>query len=64
MFDLPDPFNPVIALNSESQPEMTVLVAYDLKPSMIISWMYIGGEWQERRSAPFSRVPIDLEPRF
>jgi len=39
MFDLPDPFRPVIALNSGSNPDTTVRVAYDLNPSMITSRM-------------------------
>jgi hypothetical protein len=32
MFDLPDPFRPVIELKLSSHPEMTVRTAYDLKP--------------------------------
>lgn len=35
IFDFPDPFRPVIALNSGSQPSMTVRTAYDLNPSII-----------------------------
>jgi hypothetical protein len=30
--DLPEPLRPVIELKVESQPEMTVRTAYDLKP--------------------------------
>lgn len=41
MLDLPDPFNPVMALNCESHPEITVRVAYDLNPSMINSSTFI-----------------------
>ena len=41
MFDLPLPFNPVIALNCGSKPETVVRVAYDLKPSITICLMYI-----------------------
>jgi hypothetical protein len=41
MFDLPDPFKPVIALNYWSNPVMDVLVEYDLKPSRIISLINI-----------------------
>lgn len=41
IFDLPVPLRPVIALNSGSQPEITVLVAYDLNPSSINSSIYI-----------------------
>lgn len=47
IFDLPEPFSPVMALNSESQPVITVRVAYDLKPSRIISWMYIATDLRE-----------------
>jgi hypothetical protein len=33
MFDLPDPFKPVIALNDASHPVIVVRTGYDLKPS-------------------------------
>ena len=39
MLLFPLPFKPVMALNSRSHPEMTVRVAYDLKPSTITSSM-------------------------
>ena len=38
IFDFPLPFNPVIALKRGSNPLTTVRVAYDLKPSIIISY--------------------------
>ena len=41
MLDFPLPFRPVTALNSGSQPEMTVRFGYDLKPSRMISVMCI-----------------------
>lgn len=41
MFDLPDPLSPVMAVNWGSHLEMTVRVAYDLKPSKITSSMCI-----------------------
>ena len=37
MFDFPDPFRPVIALNFGSKRPITVRCAYDLKPSTMIS---------------------------
>eukprot|EP01046_Picozoa_sp_COSAG06_P091265 COSAG06_NODE_37550_length_434_cov_0.570149_1_plen_54_part_10 len=37
MFDFPDPFSPVMALNSGSKPETVVRTAYDLKPSSTTS---------------------------
>lgn len=36
MFDLPDPFKPVIAVNDLSNGVIVVAYAYDLKPSKII----------------------------
>ena len=53
MFDLPEPFNPVIALNNGSNPGTTVRLAYDLKPSMHTSSMYIA------RAACGSRAPTN-----
>lgn len=47
MFDLPLPFNPVIALNCGSNPETVVRVAYDLKPSITTCLMYI---FKQKRS--------------
>ena len=41
MFDFPDPFRPVIALNFGSKRPITVRCAYDLKPSTMISIMRI-----------------------
>lgn len=41
MFDFPEPFRPVIQLKELSHPEMTVRVAYDLKPSMMSSSTFI-----------------------
>ena len=41
IFDLPEPFRPVIELKLSSQPLMTVLTAYDLKPSMTTSMTLI-----------------------
>ena len=41
IFDFPEPFRPVIALNYGSKPAITVLFAYDLNPSKIISLMCI-----------------------
>lgn len=41
ILDFPDPLSPVIALNSMSQPEIVVRVAYDLNPSIISSSMYM-----------------------
>ncbi len=35
MLDFPEPLKPVIALNWGSKSGITVLVAYDLKPSMM-----------------------------
>lgn len=37
IFDFPLPFRPVIELKVGSQPLITVLTAYDLKPSITIS---------------------------
>jgi len=53
MFDLPEPFNPVIALNNGSNPGTTVRLAYDLKPSMHTSSMYIA------RAVCGSRAPTN-----
>ena len=39
MLDLPLPFRPVMALNSGSNPAISVRVAYDLKPSTMIVLM-------------------------
>jgi hypothetical protein len=44
MLLFPDPFGPVMALNCESKPEITVFCPYDLKPSMMISLMNIVAE--------------------
>ena len=55
-FDLPLPLSPVMALNWESKPEMTVRVAYDLKPSSTISMMCI--------PAAAGRAPGPLPPRW
>ena len=41
IFDLPLPFNPVIAENVLSNGEIFVHYAYDLNPSKIISSKYI-----------------------
>ena len=41
MLDLPLPLRPVMALNSESKPEISVREAYDLKPSSTIPLMYM-----------------------
>jgi hypothetical protein len=41
IFDLPEPFNPVIAVNDESQPLITVRLAYDLNPSITTSFSHI-----------------------
>ena len=41
MFDFPDPFRPVIALNFGSKRPITVRCAYDLKPSTMISMILI-----------------------
>lgn len=41
MFDFPLPFRPVIALNNGSNPDITVLCAYDLNPSIVTCLMYI-----------------------
>ena len=41
MFDLPEPFKPVIALKDESKSEISVRVAYDLKPSRMTFVIYI-----------------------
>ena len=41
ILDLPVPFNPVIALNSGSNPNISVRLPYDLKPSTIIDLIYI-----------------------
>lgn len=41
IFDFPVPFKPVIALNSLSNPSISVRRPYDLKPSMTIDLMYI-----------------------
>ena len=52
MLDLPLPLRPVMALNSGSNPEISVRVAYDLKPSTTIVLMCIaacsssGGGWR------------------
>ena len=57
MFDLPLPFNPVIALNCGSNPETVVRVAYDLKPSITICLMYIfkqKGDHERKTSIGFS----------
>ena len=57
MFDLPLPFNPVIALNCGSNPETVVRVAYDLKPSITICLMYIfkqKGNHERKTSIGFS----------
>lgn len=39
MFDLPEPFKPVMALKKGSKPGTTVRVAYDLNPSKQTSLM-------------------------
>lgn len=41
MLDLPEPLSPVMALKEGSKPETTVRVAYDLKPSITTSSMYM-----------------------
>lgn len=41
MLDFPVPFNPVIALNSLSNPSTSHRLPYDLKPSITIDLMYI-----------------------
>lgn len=41
IFDLPVPFNPVIAVNSLSNGPISVRLPYDLKPSKIIVFTYI-----------------------
>lgn len=41
ILDLPLPFNPVIALNNGSNPLISVLFPYDLKPSIIIDLICI-----------------------
>lgn len=41
MLDFPLPFSPVIALNSGSNPIISVLCAYDLKPSTTMDFIYI-----------------------
>lgn len=41
IFDFPLPFSPVMALKLQSNPETSVLCAYDLKPSKTILLMYI-----------------------
>ena len=59
MFDLPLPFNPVIALNCGSKPETVVRVAYDLKPSITICLMYIfkqKGDHKRKTSIGFSTL--------
>jgi hypothetical protein len=43
MLDLPEPLRPVMALKDGSKPDTTVRVAYDLKPSITISSMYMAG---------------------
>ena len=50
ILDLPEPFRPVMALNSESKPEMMVRFAYDLKPSRMISTIRIGRELPHGRT--------------
>lgn len=41
ILDFPVPFKPVIALNSGSNPNISVRLPYDLKPSTIIDLIYI-----------------------
>ena len=41
MLDFPVPFSPVIALKYLSKAGMWTRVAYDLKPSMVMSSMYM-----------------------
>lgn len=62
MFDLPEPFKPVIALNLGSKPDITVLVEYDLKPSNIISSINI--LWREFLKKFKSQVKLSNHYRF
>ena len=48
MFDFPDPFRPVIALNFGSKRPITVRCAYDLKPSTMISMIRMVREGTEK----------------
>ena len=41
MFDFPDPLSPVMALKATSNPLISVLCPYDLKPSMTMDLMCI-----------------------
>ena len=41
IFDLPLPLSPVMALKLQSNPDTSVLWAYDLNPSKTIFFMYI-----------------------
>lgn len=52
MLDFPEPLSPVMALKDGSKPDTTVRVAYDLKPSITTSSMYMaaGAPQEPRRS--------------
>jgi len=55
MLDLPLPFRPVMALNCWSKPVTTVRLAYDLKPSIMISSICMAA--RHRVSPESSRHP-------
>lgn len=52
MFDLPLPFSPVMALKTGSKPGTFTRVAYDLKPSRVISSIYmkLDDRWDSYRT--------------
>ena len=62
MFDLPEPFKPVMALNEGSQPVTCVRTGYDLKPRITLNLIQI----HERRVLPSImsssiRILVDYE---
>ena len=59
MLDLPLPFRPVIALKKGSNAGTVTRVAYDLKPSSVISSIYISRAARTRaRSSQRSALPV------
>lgn len=50
MLDFPLPLRPVMALKSGSNPIISVLCAYDLKPSMTIDLMNIVGKYDHHQN--------------
>lgn len=50
MLDFPLPLRPVMALKRGSNPIISVLCAYDLKPSMTIDLMNIVGKYDHHQN--------------